>query len=124
MMGLYREAYATVLKKNFMLLIMAVVLVFFTFAYWIGLPLFVVGSILGALHIPYFMLSVCVYLNAGLLVSLFFIPLNLKVASVVGKLKQQSTWRAFTRLQLGFVLTCAASIYVVFYLMLWISEAF
>ena len=102
MMGTYREAYASVLKKNFMLLIIALVLVFFTFAYWIGIPLFVVSSMLDKLHMSIFISIVCIFLSAGLLFSLLFIPLNIKVAGVVGKLKQQSTLQAFIHLHLRF----------------------
>ena len=55
-MSVYRQAYASVLKKNFMLLVIALVLVFFTFAFWIGIPIFLVGDILVELHIPYFIM--------------------------------------------------------------------
>lgn len=123
MMGIYLEAYASVLKKNFMLLIIALVLVFFTFSYWIGIPLFVVSNILDKLHMPIFISIVCTILSAGLLLSLLFIPLNLKAARVVGELKQQSTLQAFIHLQMRFVLFCAISIGLVF-LVIWISVAF
>lgn len=123
MMGLYREAYVSVLKKDFMLLIIAIVLVFFTFAYWIGIPIFYIGDVLSELNVPSFISIVCIFLSAGLLFSLSFIPLNIKVAQVVGKSKQQSTFQAFTRLQSRFSFFCAASICLVFFLIVWISEA-
>ena len=107
-----------------MLLVIALVLVFFTFAFWIGIPIFLVGDILVELHIPYFIMIMCIFLSSGLLFSLLFIPLNLKVASMIGKLKQQSTLQAFTRLQLGFVLLCAVSICSIFFLVVWVAEAF
>lgn len=122
-MGLYREAYVSVLKKDFMLLIIAIGLAFFTFAYWIGIPLFVVGDMLDNLHMPTLISIVCVFLLIGLLLSLFFIPLNLKVARVVRIAKQQSMLKTFTRLQLGFAFWCAASICFIFFLIVWISEA-
>ena len=40
---------------------------FFTFGYWIGVPLFVVGSMLDKLHIPIFISIVCIFLSAGFL---------------------------------------------------------
>lgn len=122
MMSIYREAYATVLKKNFMLLIIGLVLVFFTFAYWVGIPVFVVGGMLDELRMPNFISIVILFLSAGFLFSVLFIPLNIKVAHVVGKLKQQSTLQAFTRLQLRFILLCTVSICLVFFLVGWISE--
>lgn len=121
-MSIYREAYATVLKKNFMLLIIGLVLVFFTFAYWVGIPVFVVGGMLDELRMPNFISIVILFLSAGFLFSVLFIPLNIKVAHVVGKLKQQSTLQAFTRLQLRFILLCTVSICLVFFLVGWISE--
>lgn len=121
-MSIYREAYAIVLKKNFMLLIIGLVLVFFTFAYWVGIPVFVVGGMLDELRMPNFISIVILFLSAGFLFSVLFIPLNIKVAHVVGKLKQQSTLQAFTRLQLRFILLCTVSICLVFFLVGWISE--
>ena len=123
-MRLYREAYVSVLRKNFMLLIIAFVLVFFTFAYWIGIQIFVIGNMLDRLHIPVLISAVCVFLLVGLLFSLFFIPLNIKVARAVGKSKQQSTFQTFTRLQSGFAFLCGVSICIVFFLVVWISGAF
>lgn len=122
MMSIYWEAYATVLKKNFMLLIIGLVLVFFTFAYWVGIPVFVVGGMFDELRMPNFISIVILFLSAGFLFSVLFIPLNIKVAHVVGKLKQQSTLQAFTRLQLRFILLCTVSICLVFFLVGWISE--
>jgi len=70
-----------------MLLIIAIALLFFTFAYWIGVPLFVIGNILSELHAPIFIQGVCISISVGLLFSLPFIPINLKVAKLGALIK-------------------------------------
>jgi len=113
-MSLYSKAYAFVLRENFMLLIIAIALLFFTFAFWIGIPVFVFGNILSELDTPIFIQGVCISIAVGLLFSIFFIPINLKVAKIVGEMKQESTTQAFSRLHLAFALLSA----IVFYLIL------
>ena len=113
-MSLYIKAYAFVLKKNFMLLVIAIALLFFTFAFWIGIPIFVLGNILSQLNIPIFIHGVCISIAVGLFFSIFFIPINLKVEKMVGEMKQESTTQSFSRLHIVFALLSA----IVFYLIL------
>ena len=118
-MGLYRESYAFVLKKNFMLLIIAVALLFFTFAFWVGIPIFVVGDLLFKINMPFFIYTVFISISIGLLFTLFFIPINLKVAKMVGKMKERSTLQTFIRLQSVFVLVSAIFLSIIFGLIIW-----
>ena len=118
-MSLYRESYAFVLKKNFMLLIIAVALLFFTFAFWVGIPIFVIGDLLFKINIPFFIYAVFTPISIGFLFSLFFIPINLKVAKMVGKIKERSTLQTFIRLQSVFVLVSAILLSLIFGLIIW-----
>ncbi|CAM3138217.1 hypothetical protein FITA111629_05860 [Filibacter tadaridae] len=123
-MRLYREAYIFVLKKNYMLLTIATALLILTFGFWIGIPLFVVGNIFAELNASILIQGVCVFISAGLLFSLFFIPLNLKVAKRVGEMKQQSTLQTFIRLHLAFILLSAVVLCLLFLLILWVEGTF
>ena len=123
-MSLYSKAYAVVLRENFMLLIIAIALLFFTFAFWIGIPIYVIGNILSELNAPIFIQGVCISISVGLFFSLFFIPTNLKVAKIVGEMKQESTTQAFSRLHLAFVLLSTIVFYLIISLILWTQEGF
>ena len=118
-MSLYSKGYAFVLRKNFMLLVIAIALLFFTFAFWIGIPVFVLGNILSELNTPIFIHGVCISIAVGLFFSIFFIPINLKVAKMVGEMKQESTTQAFSRLHLAFILLGAIVFYLISSLILW-----
>ena len=123
-MRLYRESYAFVLKKNFMLLIIAVALLFFTFAFWVGIPIFVVGDLLFKINMPVFIYAVFISISIGLLFSLFFIPINFKVAKMVAKMKERSTLQTFIRLQSVFVLVSAIFLSIIFVLIIWAAGFF
>ena len=107
-----------------MLLIIAIALLFFTFAFWIGIPVFVFGNILSELNTPIFIQGVCISIAVGLLFSIFFIPINLKVAKMVGEMKQVSSTQAFSRLHLTFALLSAIFFYLILSLVLWTEGDF
>lgn len=113
MMKLYANAYKSILKTNFMLLIIAIVLLFFTFGYWLGIPVFIVSMWLFELNTPWYVQVIGVSLSVGILISLFFIPINLKVARRVAEIKDQSALSQLIRIQLTFVLLFAVSFVLV-----------
>lgn len=121
-MGLYGKSYVFVLKKNFMLLIIAAALLVLTFGFWFGIPLFVIAEILSELNLSFFIQAVSVSISIGLLFSLFFIPINLKVSKMVGEKQEQSILQTFMRLQLAFVLVSAILLSIIFGLIIWVEE--
>ena len=123
-MSLYSKAYAVVLRRNFMLLIIAIALLFFTFAFWIGIPIYVFGNMLSEFNAPILIRGVCISIAVGLFFSIFFIPINLKVAKMVGEMKQESTTQAFSRLHFAFVLLSAIVFYLILSLILWTQGVF
>lgn len=123
-MDLHLETYAFVLKKNFMLLIIAAALLVFTFGFWIGIPIFVVGNLHSIISIPFFIYAVFTLIFIGLSFSLFFIPINFKVAKIVGKLKEQSTLQSFIRLQSVFILLSTILLSLIFALIIWAEGIF
>lgn len=118
-MTLYRKAYAIVLRKDFMLIMIALVLMFVTFAFWIGIPIILVGNFISNLKVSIFIQIFCISLSVGLSFSLFFIPIHLKVARVVGEMKTESTLKVFSRLHFVFVLLSTTIFYVMIILIRW-----
>ena len=123
-MGVYGKSYIFVLKKNFMMVIIAAALLILTFGFWFGIPLFLVSGILSELNLPFFIQAVSVSMSIGLFFSLFFIPINLKVAKVIEKMKKQSTLQIFTRLQLVFILVSAILLSLIVGLIIWAEGIF
>lgn len=113
-MNLYYKAYVDVLKSEFMLLVIGVALLFFTFGLWAGFPLFIVGAVLADWNTPGNLILPIVFLLTGLLFSLYFVPIHLQVAKKVAKIKQQKTMFCFIKMQTGFMLS-SASIYALIF---------
>ena len=109
----YNKAFRLIIKKNFMLLIISIALLVVTMGFWIGIPVIAIGNILSKLNIPVFIHIICISISVGLFFSLYFIPFHLKVAHLVGEMKNESTIKAFSRLQLVFVLLSATAFYVI-----------
>lgn len=103
-MNLYFKSYLNVLKRNFMLVVIASVLLFVTFFIWAGVPLFVIPSLLNEFTSNFEIAYLCISLSGGFLFSLYFVPLNLKVAKNVGNIKGNRTTISFVYLQTKFIL--------------------
>lgn len=112
-MKLYGNAYKFILKKDFMLLIIVFVLIFFTSFIWFGVPVFIISGWMFKLEFPVYIQLIVVSLSVGILLSLYFVPFNIKVAKKVAEIKQQSTKSRFIRIQSSFVLLFTM-IFVVF----------
>lgn len=106
-MNYYYRLYLDVLKKNYMLVIIASMLLFPTFFIWIGIPFYVVGSVLSDLITSKYLISLGVSLSGGLLFSLYFLPINLKVARNIAIERNVSISHSFLRLVIGWVLVGA-----------------
>ena len=113
MLKLYRNAYKFILKTDFMLLVIALVSIFFTAFIWVGVPVFVMSDWLSKFNIPIYVIIFIVPIIMGFILSLYFIPLNLKVARRVAKIKGQSDLSQLIWIQLAFVLLFAVSIVLV-----------
>ncbi|WP_397538494.1 hypothetical protein [Rummeliibacillus pycnus] len=75
--------------------------------FWAGVPIFIVSKWLFELNTPWYVQFTGVTLSVGMLLSLFFIPINLKVAKTVAEIKCQSTLGRFIKIQLTFVVVFA-----------------
>ena len=96
----YSAAYKKVLRKNFMLVIIAFVLLFPTFFVWAGIPFFIIGGAVGHITTSPILVYLCVALSGGFLFSLYFLPLNVKVARYMADTKESSAWYSFLRLEM------------------------
>ncbi|CAM4003720.1 hypothetical protein [Lederbergia lenta] len=117
-MGVYSKVYSSVLRKNFMLLIIASFLLIVMFAFWIGVPFFVLGNFLFDLNIPNYLKLFFITVFVGMLFTSFFIPINWKVAYEIGGIKQQSKVKVFSYLQALFILISSSIFYLLFSILL------
>lgn len=118
-MNFYLHNYLHVLKKNFMLVIMAAVLLPLTFFLWVGVPFFVIGSEVAELTSNLVIIHICISLSAGMLFSLFFVPINLKVAQHIADITQRSALISFLHIQVIWVLACSL-IFALILVSLWV----
>ena len=112
-MTVYSKMYLHVIKKNFMLLIVTIALLFFTFAFWMGIPVYVISDFLSKFNTPHHIQNVCVLFGICILFSIFFIPINFKVAKALSEIK---TLQLFSRIHLGFILLTTIIFYLIFIL--------
>lgn len=82
---------------------MASVLLTVTFFIWAGVPFFIVPSLLSKLTSNFVIVFLCISLSSGVLFSLYFVPLNLKVAKNIGNIKGNQTSKSFIYLQTIFI---------------------
>lgn len=115
-MGYYYNSYLETLKKNFMLIIMALMLLIPTFFIWAGIPFFVVSSIVGRLTVNPILLYLSISLSGGFLFSLYFLPFNLKVAQNLSFQKKQSRLLSLLQLQTGWTIGTAIIFVIIMFI--------
>lgn len=107
MVSYYYRSYLKVLKKDFMLIVIALVLLVPTFFIWAGIPLFIVGSAVSSMTRSPFLINLCVSSSGALIFSLYFIPFNVKVAQDIAITKKHSAYHSFIRIELVWILALA-----------------
>ena len=103
----YSAAYKEVLQKNFMLVVIAFVLLFPTFFVWAGIPFFIIGGTVGHITTSPILVYLSVALSGGILFSLYFLPLNVKVARYIANTKESSVLYSFLRLEMIWIVVIA-----------------
>ncbi|MCK0472482.1 hypothetical protein [Halalkalibacter sp. APA_J-10(15)] len=117
-MNLYFQNYITIIKTNFMLIIIALMLLFVTFFIWAGLPFFVIGNTIDLFTNHAIMFYVSISLSGGFLFSLYFLPINLKVAKSIAAIKERGVVRSFLQIQLIWVFVCSVLFGTVLYILI------
>lgn len=97
-MSVYLHNYLEVFKKNFMLLVMAMVLLAVTFFIWAGIPFFIIGNLVAKLTSNSVITYLSISLSGGFLFSLYFVPFHLKVAERIGNIKGNHIAKSFVHL--------------------------
>lgn len=107
MLSLYIQNYLSVLKRDFMLVVMASGLLVLTFFIWAGVPVFIIGNAVADLTSNFAIIHFCISLLGGFLFSLFFVPINLKVSKNIAIIKHRSVASSFVHIQLIWILLCS-----------------
>lgn len=107
-MSNYFNHYSTALKSNFMLVIIACMLLILTFFIWAGVPIFIVGGAVNKLTTNPFLTYLSVSLSGGIIFSLYFLPINLKVAKEIAATEKISSLNSFLRLEAVWIVVFTA----------------
>ena len=68
---------------------------------------FIIGSAVAELTSNLVIIHFCISLSGGLLFSLFFLPINLKVAKNIAEIKQCSVLDSFISIEIIWLLVCS-----------------
>ena len=107
-MNNYYRLYIEVLKKNIMLVIIAFVLLFPTFFIWAGVPIYFVGNALASIITNKYLIYLGISLSGGLIFSMYFLPINIKVARHIAGERNVSILHTFLRLETCWMLIIAS----------------
>lgn len=113
-MRFYSQIYSFVLKKNFMYVIMASMLLILTFFLWAGVPVFIVGNLVSDITSNLAIIYLCISISGGFLFSLFFVSINLIVAKQIAKIKNRSVMTSFIHIEMVWLLVCSVIFAIVF----------
>ncbi|WP_432356044.1 hypothetical protein [Sporosarcina sp. A2] len=112
-MSHYYNSYLNVLKREFMLVIIAAVLLVVTFFIWAGVPVFIIGSAVASLTTSQFLVNLCISLSVAIIFSLYFLPINLKVAQDIAVTKKRSSYNSFIRIEIMWILVITAILQII-----------
>ncbi|AMW99245.1 hypothetical protein ATY39_07060 [Rummeliibacillus stabekisii] len=106
-MRYYFQSYKQVLKKDIMLVLIALVLLFFTFGYWLVIPVFYVSLTISNITNSIIINYLCILFSVGFLFSLYFLPINLKVARNIAVSKKHSFLSCFLMIEVVWIVVAA-----------------
>lgn len=101
-----------------MLVIIASVLLVVTFFIWAGVPVFIIGSAGANLTTSQFLVNLCISFSVAIIFSLYFLPINLKVAQDIAITKKRSSYNSFIRIEIMWILVVAAIVQIILSLVL------
>lgn len=90
-----------------MLVIIASVLLVLTLFIWAGIPAFIIGSVVASLTTNQFLINLCVSLSGAIIFSLYFLPINIKVAQDIAVTKKRSSYNSFIRIEIMWIIVVA-----------------
>ncbi|PWU68455.1 hypothetical protein [Gracilibacillus dipsosauri] len=116
---MYTKIYLDVLKKNFMIVIMVIPLLVLTFFIWVGIPIYIIGNTVADLTANLGVIHSSISLSVGLLFSLFFVPINWKVARRLAKIKEWTVMNAFLRLEIIWIIFISLVFEIIVIIIYW-----
>ncbi|MBM7602674.1 hypothetical protein JOC75_000644 [Metabacillus crassostreae] len=115
---MYFQSYLSVLKSNYMLLVIASLLSFLTFFIWAGLPVFIIGTAVAELTTNLGVIHFFICVSGGFLYSVMFIPINLQVAKKIAELKNRSVVSSFLRIETIWILIVSVIFETIFVILI------
>lgn len=103
-MKLYINNYIEVIKNNPFLFLIIVVLLAFSFGFWVGVPLFVLLGWFFEITSNIVISIIAMFLFMGLFFSVYFIPMHLKVSKNIAEIISKSIIITFFKIQIVFIL--------------------
>lgn len=110
------QYYIQSIKKNIFLFIMTLMILFLTFGFWCGVPLFGLTIFFYEMSLPFFIQFVLICLSIGFCFSLFCIPLHVSFAKEYALNKQKHMLIIFLKAQ-SILIIIVAIIFAIFYLL-------
>lgn len=107
--------YIQTVKKNIFMVLIMIVLMFFTYGWWLLMPFFVFPSLFLHLGIPSFLIFIIIFLSVGILFSIFFIPLHWSFAKEYASKRDKRKISVFFLIQGITVLSGSILIVIVFF---------
>lgn len=121
-MKLYWQAYKYILKKDIMLLIIACFMLFFTFGLWLGIPVWVISVYIAEYTNSILLVFIIVPISIGIFFSLYFMPINIKVARRIAHIKKSSTWKILLKIESVFVLMIVIIFILIVFIILLLNQ--
>lgn len=118
-MNRYVQSYLMVLKRNFMLLIMALVLLILTFFIWAGVAVFIIGGAVSNVISNPTLIFLCISVSGGFLFSLYFLPINFKFAEHKAKAKRNNPVKYLIRIHVIFISLCSLGFGAIYSILVW-----
>lgn len=103
-MELYIQAYKNVLKRNVYLFLIIVVLLVLTFGIWVGIPFFVLSIWIFDFTSSGLLSHFGMIFSIGCLFSIYFVPINLKVAKNIFDVTGKSLISSFLKIEISFII--------------------
>ncbi|WP_411954153.1 hypothetical protein ACKXGF_13155 [Alkalibacillus sp. S2W] len=95
------------LRKNFMLVVIALILSIPTFFIWAGIPFFIMGGVVESMTTSTWLVYLSVSLSGGFLFSLYFLPFHLNVARNMANTMRYNMVKALIYIQTFFITVSA-----------------
>lgn len=110
------QIYFQSIKNNIFIFLITLMILFLTFGFWCGVPLFGLINIFSETSLPFSLQFVLISLSVGFCFSLFYIPLHFLFAKEYAANKQEHILTTFLKAQ-GILIIVVSVFFAIFYLL-------